>query len=190
MITLLKKSAYKESLWKNGLGRTAQIAMYPEESSLEENNFLWRISSAHINQENPFSLFEGCERKLIVWKGEGLLLNDIQMLPHTPLTFSGEENIYCKLMNNNPVIDFGIIYKKDLIKINVITHLLNSSSVLRVNNELAFLFLAEASEEKCSANNINLSPGDCLKIENENEITISLTPKSSALCYLVTISGI
>ena len=94
MITLLKKTDYKESLWKNGKGKTSEIAIYPKSSTLKGNDFLWRISSAEVNHSDWFSLFPGYERKLVIWKGAELLLNNKPLHQNIPLTFSGDDNFF------------------------------------------------------------------------------------------------
>lgn len=51
-------------------GKTTQLYISPEDSSLGERNFDWRISSAVVEiEESEFSLFEGYERILIPLKG-------------------------------------------------------------------------------------------------------------------------
>ena len=140
MITLLKKSAYKESLWKNGQGKTSEIAIYPVGSSLEDNDFFWRISSAEVNQSTWFSVFKNCERKLVIWKGAGLLLNKQPILQNSPLTFSGEEKVFCEMLESFPIIDFGIIYKKDLVKVELNLLIIETPLELMLAEGLHFFF--------------------------------------------------
>lgn len=116
MITRLQKSHYLDSSWKNGAGQTKQIAIYPTDSTVAANNFLWRISSATVNNKNSFSQFSGYERILLVLSGEGLILNGTPLLPFEPLEFSGDQAIECGLINELPVIDLGIIYNKFKIR--------------------------------------------------------------------------
>lgn len=112
MIISLQKSQYLDTLWKNGAGQTKQIAIFPTNSSIAGNNFLWRISSATVNSKNNFSQFIGYERILVVLSGDGLILNGTPLLPYEPLEFSGDLPIECSLMNELPVIDLGVIYNK------------------------------------------------------------------------------
>lgn len=65
-VSILKKSGFQRSVWKNGLGFTDQIAIYPHEAELKRGEFLWRISSARIERDSPFSAFPEHDRILLV----------------------------------------------------------------------------------------------------------------------------
>lgn len=58
--------------WKNGGGVTTEIAVFPEGASLSD--FDWRISTAHVGQDGPFSSFPGIDRTLAVLAGGGIRL--------------------------------------------------------------------------------------------------------------------
>jgi environmental stress-induced protein Ves len=58
--------------WKNGGGTTTEIAVFPEGASLSE--FDWRVSTAHVGQNGPFSSFPGTDRTLAVLAGGGIRL--------------------------------------------------------------------------------------------------------------------
>jgi environmental stress-induced protein Ves len=164
MITLLKKANYLESLWKNGLGSTFQIAIFPENATVAANDFLWRISMAVVSSSNSFSQFSECERQLVVWKGAGLVLNGTPLMPHAPYTFSGEQHIECDLLENSPVTDLGIIYKKKSLKASLKVIHLDNSATLNLNAGTHLLFLAKGDD--CKINESSLENGDCLKIES------------------------
>jgi environmental stress-induced protein Ves len=74
--------------WKNGLGRTEQIEIFPEKSIFPGEDFLWRISSAKVQGASPFSQFPGCDRWLMVLGGQGLLLDGAPLFPEEPIHFS------------------------------------------------------------------------------------------------------
>jgi environmental stress-induced protein Ves len=65
--------------WKNRLGETAEIEIFPETSDFSNGDFVWRLSSAQIKSANQFSNFEGYDRILFVCQGEGLLINDFKL---------------------------------------------------------------------------------------------------------------
>lgn len=85
---LIKSCEYKVMPWKNGQGTTSQIAMHPKN--------LWRLSAATISQPDPFSEYKNCWRLLCLWKGDGLLLNNIKLNPNEVYRFDGEDPILCK----------------------------------------------------------------------------------------------
>ena len=167
MISLIKKINYKKQLWKNGQGSTLQMAIFPKDAELTKNDFLWRISSASVRSSGPFSLFWGFERQLIVWKGQGLILNSVPLLPYDPITFSGDTDIQCELINDEQVVDFGVIYNKSKISSRIYVQKLLNDSSIKLETGCHFIFLAEGAS--CLINNIKMETGDSLQIEN-NEI--------------------
>jgi Uncharacterized protein conserved in bacteria len=114
MIELIEASDYKAMPWKNGLGTTAQIDIFPERAAFPGDEFQWRLSSAKVATSSEFSLFPKCDRWLMVWKGNGLRLNKNELRPFSPFQFSGEEKINAELLNDE-VVDIGLIYRRDLI---------------------------------------------------------------------------
>lgn len=58
--------------WKNGGGVTTEIAVFPEDASL--GDFEWRVSTAHVGTDGPFSSFPGIDRTLAVLNGGGIRL--------------------------------------------------------------------------------------------------------------------
>jgi environmental stress-induced protein Ves len=187
MIKLIKKSSFKESLWKNGLGSTFQIDIFPENATVAANDFLWRISKAIVNSSNSFSQFPECERQLVVWKGAGLVLNGAPLMPHTPYTFSGEQPIECDLLENSPVTDLGIIYKKKSIKASLKVIHFDNSATINLNAGTHFLFFAKGDD--CKINESNLENGDCLKIENSknSDAQLNMISLSPLIIYHIEI---
>jgi environmental stress-induced protein Ves len=187
MITLLKKSSYKESSWKNGKGITRQIAIYPEHATVAANNFLWRISNALVIQSDPFSHFSNCERQLVVWRGAGLRLNGTPLLPNSPIIFSGEENINCELLGDTPVEDLGIIYLKNSVLTCLKVLVLTAPTTINLDRGIHFLFLAEGID--CIVNGVKLEVSDSLRVENEDKLLISSPSHSSLTIYHLIINS-
>jgi len=69
---VLRQSAYRRMKWKNGLGETAEVAIYPPAASLDA--FDWRVSMARVEADGPFSPFAGFDRTLAVLSGSGIRL--------------------------------------------------------------------------------------------------------------------
>ena len=113
MIKELKDENSKLVPWKNGGGFTRELYRLPDPNNPDD--FLLRISKAHIPHNGPFSFFPGTDRLLLLLAGEGvnlhfknhsLVLNKL----HVPLSFSGEEEVQCELIQNE-CIDFNIMTK-------------------------------------------------------------------------------
>lgn len=110
MVKRFNANDYIEMPWKNGGGITTELYRLPDPS--DPFQFLIRISQARVEQDGPFSLFPGIDRKLIVLKGNGCTLNFEDrvetLLPGKILEFPGEAVISCSLING-PLIDFNVM---------------------------------------------------------------------------------
>ena len=185
MIELIKTSSYQLGPWKNGKGLTRQVAISPANATILENNFLWRISSAEVRQADSFSPYPDCDRKLVVWTGQGLLLNRKSLLPNSVISFSGEELIHCNPIGQTPVVDFGIIYKKKYIRAELEVVSVSLPTTLSFKTGIFFLFLAKG--ENCQMNGVDLTFGDSIKIDNENKIYIQSKSESHITLYQISI---
>ena len=97
--------------WKNGGGRTLQLAIHPDGATLD--TFEWRVSIATVAQSGPFSAFPGCERTLMLLDGDGFELDIagrkvVLGRPLEPVTFRGDAAVQCRLLGG-PSRDFGVI---------------------------------------------------------------------------------
>lgn len=118
---IISKQAYRRATWKNGLGHTDEIAIFPEGSELKRGNFLWRLSSARIEQSSPFSAFPQHDRTLVVLKGEGLRLTHtfeeggddevVELERLTPYDFPGDVPSRCELISG-PIADLSVFVRK------------------------------------------------------------------------------
>lgn len=180
MIKKVKLTDCAEGPWKNGKGLTRQIALYPPEATLGENNFDWRLSSATILGENQFSSFKGLNRWLIIWKGDGVFLNGKELKRHSPYHFSGDQEINC-LPIGDKVIDLGLIY--DPKKGSADLQVLSGPTDLNAFGGSVFLFQAEGSG---MIGTHEMSEGDFLILENKS---VHLELKDKALAYVFAIKN-
>jgi environmental stress-induced protein Ves len=188
MIVMLLKSSYRETPWKNGQGLTRQIAIFPKNATVAANDFLWRISSASVTQSNQFSHFPDCERQLVICSEAGVLINGKVMLAYAPFIFSGEENIHCELINNTPIVDLGIIYKKELVQATLKVLSITSPATIDLDPGIHFLFLAKGDE--CMIGENKLEIGDTVEITNEKNIFISSQTHSPLTFYQFSIISV
>ena len=87
--------------WKNGGGLTREIACWPPGAGLDD--FLWRLSVAHIEAGGPFSRFAGVDRVITLLAGPGVVLRGglpagehALTRPLTPFAFAGEAPVDCE----------------------------------------------------------------------------------------------
>lgn len=159
--TLISRDQLKIMPWKNGSGVTAEIDIEPAGSDFQENNFEWRISSAHIADETTFSKFPGYDRILTVLSGDGLMLNNQDLGPFEVYEFQGEDRIDCALIEN-PVEDLGVIFKRDKYECSMQLLNVEAPMYLKVDTGTHF-FLALCPQITIAG--AELRPPNILKIE-------------------------
>jgi len=100
--------------WKNGAGRTTEIAVHPAGAALDA--FDWRVSVADVAGDGPFSPFAGVDRTIVLLAGAGIRLAraaEVVVLrtPYEPYPFSGDDAIDCALVDG-PVRDFNLMVRR------------------------------------------------------------------------------
>jgi environmental stress-induced protein Ves len=85
--------------WKNGLGVQYEIMC---DGSLP-NDWTWRLSTADITQDVPFSIFPGVNREFCVADGNGVVLaiNGVEHRcePGSITKFRGDDEVYATLID-------------------------------------------------------------------------------------------
>ena len=102
--------------WKNGGGETAEIVVSPPGAGFEA--FDWRISTALVASDGPFSAFPGIDRVLTVIEGGPMQLS-LQGQVHTldaaspPLAFAGD--LPCDAtIAGDAILDFNVMVRRPL----------------------------------------------------------------------------
>jgi len=113
-IRLVDSCTARQLPWKNGQGVTLELAISPPGADL--GNFEWRISSARVDSDGPFSHFPGIERSLALLSGVGLRLylpEPIGLDPGNPVvSFAGERDVRAELLDD-PVQDFNLMSRRE-----------------------------------------------------------------------------
>jgi len=103
------------SRWQNGLGETTQIAVSPPGAGF--GDFDWRISTARVESDGPFSQFPGMDRTLSVLAGEGIELSVGAAGPvalsvqSAPFRFSGDASTAGRLLQG-PITDLNVMTRR------------------------------------------------------------------------------
>ena len=101
--------------WKNGLGRTREIAVEPPGAGMDD--FLWRVSVAEVDSAAPFSAFPGIDRQIVLLDGAGftMRLDDGRVhaltTPFVPFAFAGEAKVDVALAGG-PTRDFNLMVRR------------------------------------------------------------------------------
>jgi environmental stress-induced protein Ves len=85
--------------WKNGLGVQYEIMC---DGTLPDD-WSWRLSTADITQDVPFSIFPGVNREFCVADGNGVVLTingvEHRCEPGSITKFRGDDEVYAKLID-------------------------------------------------------------------------------------------
>lgn len=112
---VIAANEYRRERWKNGTGWTREIVRVPDHADWD-----WRLSIAEIEQDGPFSVFEGIERELVLIHGNGLRLrldgDEVHELhpPHGRLRFAGERIAHGELQDGI-THDFNLMWRRDAV---------------------------------------------------------------------------
>ena len=102
--------------WKNGLGRTRELAAVPEGAGMDD--FLWRVSVAEVDSAAPFSAFPGIDRTIVLLDGEGFHMQLDADRRHAltesfvPFAFPGEAQVAVTLAGG-PTRDFNLMVRRE-----------------------------------------------------------------------------
>lgn len=101
--------------WKNGMGRTRELAVYPAGAGMDE--FAWRASVAEVDSAAPFSAFEGIDRYIALLEGAGFTMtldagrSHALTTPFAPFAFPGEAKVTIALQGG-PTRDFNLMLRR------------------------------------------------------------------------------
>ncbi|KAI9498660.1 hypothetical protein BDB00DRAFT_798987 [Zychaea mexicana] len=114
---------YKTKSWKNGLGYTSEISIYPPKKDFKTEAFFWRLSKHRIDANCNFSVFPGYECTTIVLpsghENVTLLLNhkgeemSTKVKPLFPYSWNGSWVTSCRV-SNPPITNLQFMVKKNL----------------------------------------------------------------------------
>lgn len=110
--------------WKNGGGRTREIACWPPGAGLED--FGWRCSVASIEADGPFSAFAGVDRQILLLAGDGVQLQGEGLdhrldVPLQPFAFAGEAALRCTRLGGAST-DFNVMTRRGRVRAEVAVH--------------------------------------------------------------------
>jgi len=114
MHRVLTPADYRATAWRNGGGRTTELAVHPQGANFAQ--FAWRVSIADVTQDGPFSTFAGVDRTLVLLRGAGMRLEgadatlDVRA-PYDPISFAGDVAFGC-MLHDGPVKDFNLMVRR------------------------------------------------------------------------------
>ena len=158
MSTILREHECPSVPWKNGQGRTRQLAIYPMGAGGDD--FLWRISVAEVDSAAPFSSFPGVDRQIALLRGAGFTMTLDRQQRHTlvtpfePFAFPGEADVEVELVDG-ATQDFNLMLRRG--KADGRIDVLHGVGPHVVNHNVVLLYCAAG---QCATPDGVLSVGD------------------------------
>ena len=180
---ILRAAGNRVMPWKNGGGTTTEIAVSPDGSGLED--FDWRISTARVETDGPFSLFPGVDRTLAILDGAGMVLaiegrEPVRLDAKAPPFFFPADLPTEASLTDGAITDLNVMTRRGLM----------AHSVERRTDSLPFdIEAAHATVLFCSRDTvrikvpeeIELQPGDALLLEGEGKMIRAVLGNRAAL---------
>lgn len=192
-IKFIPRKSFVKVPWKNGLGFTHEIAKLNQELN---ERFIWRLSIAEVNQNGPFSSFEGYDRNISVLNGAGMTLqvNDKSsghLTPFQSFEFSGSAQTYCELFAGK-IDDFNLIFDPAFVK-GTVEWFTPAQAIEMTLPVDAIVFLISGLDEttiRIQDSNFNLGHWDILQIVVTREVAkLSIPGQLGAKVGLITIQS-
>lgn len=185
---------YRTMPWKNGGGSTTELAIFPEQASID--SFVWRLSTATVAQDGPFSHFSQIDRSLAILSGQAMILKSSkeaasgQRLTQesVPYRFRGEDPIYAEL-EAGTIVDLNLMTRRDACQ-HFMQRLSGGDHQVRAEDAQQVLLFCEKGNAKVSKHT-QLEAGDLLLLEEEHEgqgINLHIQADEDSILYLMRIT--
>lgn len=112
---LIRSTDYHRIPWKNGGGMLGDIVASPEGAGLD--SFDWRVSTAHVGRNGPFSVFPGIDRTMKIMGGAALRLEiagmqTVNLTPASaPFDFPGDAPTEA-FLGNGPIDNLNVMVRR------------------------------------------------------------------------------
>jgi environmental stress-induced protein Ves len=186
MLTILPAGDRVATPWKNGAGRTCEVAAFPEGAGLSD--FDWRISIAEVESDGPFSLFPGIDRTLCILGGEGIFLDvggRLQKLTSRsmPFRFAGDADTSARLLDG-PISDLNVMSRRGRVEHRVLRLGNGEGRAAEIKASLALaLWVGEAGDMLTPAGSVRLGPRDAVLCRRPGRWQV----QDGAVAYLVSL---
>lgn len=171
--------------WKNGGGVTVEIAVFPENASVD--NFDWRISTATVASDGPFSVFTGIDRTLSVLEGDGIILSveglaDQELKDETsPFSFPADSPTSAKLLGS-AITDLNVMTRRGRFTHQVSRYGVTEPVSLSLNGATVMVFCSKGTVQ---AGDTQLEVNDCLQFERCDNAELQLSGNGIAFVIML-----
>ncbi|KAI9350433.1 hypothetical protein BD770DRAFT_394496 [Pilaira anomala] len=181
---------YHTQSWKNGLGKTSEISIYPPNIDYRQDPFFWRLSENEIDADFNFPILLGYECTHIVLPNSNPRKSMIHLnhrgeeasttiKPLFPYSWNSEWVTSCKV-TNAPVTSLQFLIKRDLgtaqFSVDKVSNENNETGQKLILGAFALVYVVEGNvriglDENTSPQGYNgtLSPGQTLYVERDED---------------------
>lgn len=173
--------------WKNGLGRTRELAVEPAGAGMDD--FLWRASVAEVDSAAPFSAFPGIDRNIVLLDGAGfdMHLDDGRThaltQPFEPFAFAGEAKVTVTLAGG-PTRDFNLMTRRQRLRGAVAVWRGANTVVAEADTVLVY-----CARGRLHLDEATLEAGNAWRRADRMPVAVRLAPGSVALAVRLSAAA-
>lgn len=129
--------------WKNGRGMTTEIFSIRD----IHGDILFRLSTATVSQDGPFSHFPHIDRVISLLSGKGFLLKskskEVLIRNRSDLhSFKGEEDVFCELVQGE-CFDFNVMTNRHYAQSTVFYKELGTNEEISNESDFTAIYLPD-----------------------------------------------
>ncbi len=186
---ILRSADHKRMPWKNGGGETVEIAISPVGAGLAD--FDWRVSTATVASDGPFSVFPGIDRTLSILEGNGMQLfiegREPVLLTQdsAPLAFAADIAVSATLPDGT-ITDLNVMTRRGSLGHTVERLSIDGQQTTAFPGGTFLLFCADGTlVARTGGESVELDAGDALLLEESDGGRLDLSGR--ALSYAISI---
>jgi environmental stress-induced protein Ves len=182
MIRLLDPAAFQAVPWKNGGGTATDIAV----SLAADGTVAWRVGTAAIGKDGPFSDYDGVTRTFTIVEGPGVHLDFAGACTRTlprdqPTRFAGAPAPFCRLRDDTPATAFNLLTGDGLARGDVvICHGRGAGEPVAAAAVHVLLALEGAWSVTADGETVVVQQGAAVQVEGAQAVTVSSAPGGRA----------
>ena len=187
-VKILRARTHKVMPWKNGGGETAEIAIFPDGTSMQD--FGWRVSMAKVSTDGPFSLFPNIDRTLSILEGHSMALTidgaepEVLTNESEPLSFPADVPVSATLPTGE-IRDLNVMTRRGSFTHSV-SHIARPESFHVTGGDTILIIASGTINVRSGEKLAQLQHLDCALLDVEEQFEIAPSTEGSA-GYLVTI---
>ncbi len=134
---IIKKESLETSIWSGGT--TTQLSIFPENAKYQDRNFVWRLSSATVEEEtSEFTNLPDYNRILMILSGKLELNHNDKEIINLNAFDQNEFDGANKTKSYGKVVDFNLMMRKDKCSGKVKAVSIDKKEKTKINEIIGF----------------------------------------------------